>query len=64
MAKQKAKVADDHRCSADNPMPEDCDRTECSRWRHPDMKMVYEGSLYDEYECPHCGLSQKASKDR
>lgn len=24
------------------------------------MNVVYSGVLYDEWECPHCGLSQKA----
>jgi hypothetical protein len=57
-----AKKPNRHRCTADNPMPEDADKTELSRWSHPDMKMVYEGTLYDVFECPHCGLSQKASK--
>lgn len=50
------------RCTEETPMPPSSDKTEKSTWTHPDAEIVYEGSLYDLFECPHCGEEMKASK--
>lgn len=70
MAKRKqAQQPGSTRCTADNPMPhgllDDNDQPIVeSQWTHPDMRLVYEGSFFDTFACPHCGREYKAAKRR
>ena len=61
---KKRRAVNDTCCTADNPMPAGLSKEDERRWTHPDCVRTYEGSLYDEYTCPHCDTQWKASKER